>query len=155
MAAPFPASTGTVAQAWTGATQAASSIKANALNMNAQIAAGSVSAQTLLNMEANFAALNTQLTGFAAILGTAAGLAYVQAQVGNPTLDVAGAFNAMQAALVAAATWIMQNFPKDSANALIVYTGFDGSGAPIPNLFTSVQLAPLAALLTTLSATIN
>lgn len=117
----------------------------------AQIATGTVSSQSLLNIETVLAQLNAQLTQYAAVQGLAA---YAQAQVGNPSLDVVGAFGAMQAALVAVLTWIVANFPKDS-NGNLLYAQFNASGVVVWTNFTGAQLAPLSPLLTALSATIN
>lgn len=151
---PFPAANGstfpvTLDAAWVGARNAAAQIQAQATNLNAQIAGGSVSALTLINALNSFSSLNNQLATFAAVPGLAA---YAQAQVNNPSLDVAGAFSTMQSALVAAGSWILSNFPVDSS-------GFLQSAKFVNNAvqwstFTSGQLAGLATALTALSATI-
>lgn len=146
---PFPASNGsiplTLDQAWSGARLAAQQIQQQATALNAQIPNG-VSSQSILNSPNFFATLNAQLTQYAAVPGLAA---YAQAQINNPSFDVSGAFNAMQTALVAAATWIMQNFPFAS------FASANAQGFVVYTTFTAGQLAPLATLLTALSATIN
>jgi hypothetical protein len=146
---PFPASNGTIPltleQAWSGARLTAQQIQQQANALNAQIPNG-VSLQSILNSLQFFATLNAQLTQYAAVPGLAA---YAQAQISNPSFDVAGAFNAMQTALVAAATWIAQNFPFST------YTSVNAQGFVVYAPFTAGQLAPLATLLTALSATID
>lgn len=147
---PFPASNGsiplTLDSAWSGARTAAQNVQQQSNGLNSQISAGPVSAQAILNSCSFFATLNAQLTQYAAVAGLAA---YAQAQINNPSFDVAGAFNTMQEALVATITWIVQNFPVSA------FLTFNGSGIPTYANFTQAQLAPLATLLTALSATIN
>lgn len=152
----FPAANGpafplTLDVAWAAARNAAAQIQAQCGTISGQIATGSVSSQSLLNSTGILASLNLQLTQYAAVPGLAA---YAQAQVNNPSLDVAGAFNAMQTALVAVVTWVVTNFPKDS-NGNLLYTTFNGSGQVVWVSFTSAQLAGLSALVTTLSNTIT
>lgn len=153
---PFPASNGqafplTLDQAWAAARLAAQQIQQQAIALNAQIAAGSVSSQTIVNTASFFANANALLTQYAAVPGLAA---YAQQQVNNVSLDVAGTFNAMQAALVASLTWIVSNFPKDGGGNLL-YAQFNGSGQVVLASFTSSQLSGLATLLTSLIATID
>lgn len=153
---PFPASNGsiplTLDVAWAQARTAAASVQQQATSLATQIGAGPVSSQTILNYCSFLAALNATLTQCANVSGI---VAYAQAQVGNPSLDVAGAFNTMQTALVAVITWIVTNFPKDTGNYLQAISGFTGAGVPIWVQFTQVQLSPLQTLLTALAATIN
>lgn len=152
---PFPASNGsiplTLDAAWALARSTAQQVQQQAQQLNAQISAGPVSAQIIVNSCAFFATLNVTLTQCAAVAGLAA---YAQTQVGNPGLDVVGAFSSMQAALVAVGSWIMTNFPKDGSGNLL-YVKFNASGVPQYLSLTQAQLAPLATLLTALSATIN
>lgn len=153
---PFPASNGssfplTLSDAWLAARNSAATIKQQATSVSSQIAAGSVSAQTIINLCSLFSNINVQLTQCAAVPGL---VAYAQQQVNNPTLDVAAAFTAMQNALVACGSWIITNFPKDAGNNLLAVQ-FGVQGQLQWNLFTQAQLAPLATLLTTLSATIS
>lgn len=152
---PFPASNGsiplTLDAAWALARSTAQQVQQQAQQLNAQISAGPVSAQNIVNACAFFATLNVTLTQCAAVSGLAA---YAQAQVSNPGLDVAAAFSGMQAALVAVGSWIMTNFPKDAASYL-AYVKFNGAGQPVYDTFTQSALSPLATLLTALSATIN
>lgn len=119
--------------------------------LQAQIGTGTISSQSLLNTSTVLAQLNVQLTQYAQVPGLAS---YAQTQVNNPSLDVAGAFNAMQSDLVTVLTWITTNFPKD-VNGNLLYAQFNGSGQVVMTNFTGAQLAPLASLLGTLSATIT
>jgi hypothetical protein len=151
----FPALNGTtfpftLDAAWAGARNTAAQIKAQCTALNAQIAAGPVSSQVIINNLSFFATLNTQLTAYAAVPGLAA---YAQQQVNNPSLDVAGAFTTMQAALVATGNWIVTNFPTDSSGFLQA-TQFSNGQVQWAN-FTSAQLAGLVTQLNALSATIS
>jgi|SRR5581483_310673 len=151
----FPATGGTtfpytLDAAWQGARAAAAQVKQQATALNSQIAAGPVSAQVIIASLSFFVTLNGQLTTYAATPGIAA---YAQAQVNNPTLDVAGAFTTMQNALVAVNNWITTNFPVDAGGYLqaIQFVG----GNPTYVNFTQAQLSGLSTLLTALSATIS
>lgn len=152
----FPATGGasfplTLDVAWTKARDTAANIKSQAVSLNAQITAGPVSSQVVINATSFLANLNLTLTQCAAVPGIAA---YAQQQVNNPTLDVAGSFSAMQSALVTVVTWVMTNFPKD-VNGNLLAIQFNGSGQLVWTSFTQAQLAGLATLLTALSATIG
>lgn len=151
----FPATNGTtfpltLDAAWTAARTTAAQIQSQATNLNAQITAGNVSSQVLINALSYFINLNTQLSTYAGVPGIAA---YAQQQVNNPSLDVAGAFTAMQNALVAVGTWIVNNFPVDS-NGFLQAIKFSGGNIQWAT-FTTAQLSGLATLLTALSATIG
>lgn len=152
---PFPASNGsiplTLDAAWALARNAASAVQGQCATYQAQVGTGTVSSQAVLNFMGVLAGLNVQLTQAAAVSGIAA---YAQAQVGNPGLDVVGAFSAMQAALIAVVTWVKANFPKDGSSKLL-FVQTDANGLLLYDTFISAQLAPLTALVVTLSATIN
>lgn len=151
----FPASNGsiplTLDAAWTLARNAASAVKGQCVTYQAQAGTGTVSSQAVLNFMGVLAGLNVQLTQAAAVPGIAA---YAQTQVGNPGLDVAVEFSAMQTALAAVTVWIKTNFPKDG-NGKLLHEQIDVNSQTVYDNFTSAQLAPLTALVTTLSATIN
>lgn len=151
----FPATNGasvplTLDAAWAQARDTAAQIQVQANSLNAQIAAGNVNAQVLINAQTLFVALNTRLTTIASMSGI---VAYAQAQVSNPSLDVAAAFTAMQNALIACGTWIINNFPKDTGNFLQAVS-FSG-GNVVWATFSTAQLSGLATLLTALLATIG
>lgn len=152
----FPASNGatfplTLDAAWIKARDTAASVKNQTDALNAQITAGSVSGQVILNTASMLANCNTILTQCAAVPGIAT---YAQGQVNNATPDVAGAFTAMQNALVAVTNWIVANFPKDTGNFLQAFT-ITAQGQMVWVTFTQAQLSGLATLLTALSATIS
>lgn len=152
---PFPAAGGstfplTLDAAWGSARSTAANIKQQAQTLQSQIAAGPVSAQIILNSQAFFVTLNNQLTTYRAVPGIAA---YAQNQVNNPSLDVAGAFDGMQNALVAVGTWVVTNFPVDAQSFLQAQQFV--SGTPTYVTFTQAQLAGLNTALTTLIATIS
>lgn len=151
----FPAANGSafpvaLDAAWVGARQAAASLQSQCTTLNAQIAAGNVSGQSIITSLSFFIAINNQLTAYAAVPGIAA---YAQQQVNNVSLDVAGAFSGMQAALVAVGNWIVNNFPKDTGGFAQAFTLT--IAGPQWATFSTAQLSGLATLLTALSATIN
>ena len=95
---------------------------------------------------------NALLTQYAAVPGIAA---YAQTQLGNATLDIAGTFAAMQAAIVSTIAWITANFPADT-NGNLLYVQYGSGGAAITyTQFTAGQLTGLVSVLNTLIATIN
>lgn len=152
---PFPAAGGTTFPytldvAWASARSTAANVKQQSQTLFSQITSGPTSAQVLLNSLAFFVTLNSQLTAYASVPGIAA---YAQAQVNNPTLDVAGSFTTMQNALVAVGTWIQTNFPVD-AQGFLQAQQFVG-GVPTYVTFTTTQLQGLATALTTLINTIS
>lgn len=152
----FPASNGatfplTLDTAWIKARDTAAAVKSQTDFLNGQITAGPVSAQNVVTTASVLANANVVLTSCAAVPGIAA---FAQQQVNNASLDVAGAFTAMQNALVAVVTWIVTNFPKDGSSNLLAIQ-FNGSGQLVWSTFTQAQLSGLATLLTALSATIS
>jgi hypothetical protein len=151
----FPSSTGstqqTLADGLANARSSAASIKAQAQSLLAQIAAGPVSAAALIAIPGYAAQWVAALNACAALPGMAT---YAQAQVGNATLDVAAAFNAMVSAIQAVGSWITTNTPKDGSGNLLVMQ-YGGSGALVYATFTSGQLAGLVTALNALVATID
>lgn len=152
----FPSANGqvsplTLESAWSTARNVAAQIKSNCAVQQSQITAGNVSSLGIINAAAVYATNYSQLTKSAAVPGIAA---YAQAQVADPSLDVASAFGAMLTALGDVITWIRDNFPKDgSGNLLCVSIG--GDGQPVWASFSTAQLSPLSVKLAALAATIN
>jgi len=151
----FPASNGatfplTLDAAWVKARDTAAQVKSQTDTLNSAISAGPVSAQSIINTLSFFTNANTVFTQVAAVPGIAA---YAQAQVNNPSFDVAASFQTMQNALIAAGNWIITNFPHDVSGNLLALQF--SAGQPVWATFTQAQLAPLATLLTALSATIS
>lgn len=150
----FPASNGatlyTLEAAWAGARDAAYQIKSNALSL-AALATTGAGAESFVWMPGWVSDYNAKLNAFAAVPGI---VAYAQAQVADPSLDVAAAFGAMQQALIAVGNWIVSNFPKDASNNLL-YIQFTSDGHLQYSAFTSAQLSGLLTLLNALIATID
>lgn len=148
---PSSGSTSTLADALANARSAATSIKAQAQALLAQIAAGSTSAAQLIAVPGYAAQWVTALNSYAAVPGMQA---YAQAQLGNATLDITTAFTNMVSAIQAVASWLTANTPKDVNGNLLVMQ-YDANGNIVYATFTPAQLAGLVTALTGLVATIG
>lgn len=156
MASPFPSSGGgtsplTQAEAWVEARAVAAQIKSAASAIAASSQSGPVSGLQIANFAGFLASQNTALTACAAVPEI---VAYAEAQINNPTFDIAGSFTAMQNAVVATVQWITTNFPKDTSNFLQFIT-FDVNGNLVYSTFSVAQLAGFVTQLNALIATIN
>lgn len=151
----FPSSTGsiqlTLDAGWANARGAAAAIKAQAQTMLNLIAGSSVNAQQLIAIPGYAAQWLTALNQIAALPGIAA---YAQAQIGNSSFDVVGAFNTMIAAIQAVSSWITTNTPKDGSGNLLVLQ-FNADGSLKYSTFTSAQLSGLVTQLNALVAAID
>lgn len=72
--------------------------------------------------------------------------AYATEQEDDPTLDIVAEFNAMVAAIEAAATWIYQALPRD-ANGYVLIHKTTTAGELVPRVFAPAATAPLVPLL--------
>lgn len=151
----FPSTSGsiplTLESAWEQARSMAATIKLNANTMLNLIAAGPVSAIQIVPIPGYLLIQKNMLNQFASVSGIAA---YAQAQIGNPSLDVAGSFTAMQNAITNVANWILTNFPKDGSGNLL-YQKYNADGSFAYLSFTQAQLAGLVTVLNALVATID
>src|SRR6185312_1439892 len=147
----FPSLSGslpiTLESGWEQARSNAAAIKAQCQNLLAQAQGAGIAGNVILTFTAH---LDTQSTQFATI-GAIPGMgSYAQAQVGNPSLDVAAAFNAMTSAIANLIAWVRANFPKDG-NGNLLYAQFAPSGGQIQYpAFTSTQLSGFATQLSAL-----
>jgi hypothetical protein len=150
----FPSSVGVpyiLANAWDSARKFAGQLKISATNLRAASLAGPVTSSDILNFQVLMADIKAQLAVVAAVPGLAA---YAQAQVNNPSLDVAAAFTAMSNAIDNTGSWVITNFPKDGSGFLLSQT-FNGGGRPTDRTFTTVTLAGFRTQLDALIATID
>lgn len=81
--------------------------------------------------------------------------AYAQEQYNNGGFVIATEYDAMKAAIDAARTWIVTNFPKAAGTNELLERTFDGAGRTVQKVFTAVQLAALVTLLDAVIAAIN
>lgn len=150
----FPSSTGTAGlslqQALSAAQNIASQIKVQATGLSNQSVSSGVTAQNIIGFVGQLTLNNALLTSYAAMTGMEA---YAQAQLGNASLDIAGAFSAMQTAIVNTITWITTNFPVDSGGYL-QFAQWNG-GTVSYTTFTPAQLTGFNTVLNSLIATIN
>jgi hypothetical protein len=135
--------------AWATARTLAANIQTLCASLQTQIASNVCSSQSIVNAYTYLYSINTQLATIAAVPGI---VAYAQAQVNNPSLDIAGAFTAMQNAVLAVTNWIAANFPV--SNGYLQCLQISG-GNLVWITFNTAQLSGLASLLTALSATID
>lgn len=116
-----------------------------------QLAAGSVTSDDVFRIADDLARAISGFQGVAAIPGIGA---YAQAQFNDATYDVVPEFNNMVAAIQAALTWIVTNFPKDTQGFAQAYT-LAANGSRTPAAFTSAQTAGLATALQAAAASIS
>lgn len=149
MAFPSTNSTNTLDAALRQAMGIAGDIKAKAQNL-ANAAASGLGGDQIVWWPIYLTTQNNLLTQCASVSGIGA---YAQAQLGNATFDIVGAFTTMQAAIVSTIAWISTNFPKD-VNGNLLYVQY-GSGVFTYTQFTPGQLSGLVSALNALIATIN
>lgn len=146
----------TVSKAWEMATQEFGALYGQAQFLINAISQGDVRSDVIANSEVFLATINNRLTTYAALIsGASGGVAYVQGQNQKlANVDVVAGFQQMQAALIAAGSWIIANFPKDPATQKLLYVAFASDGTVTYDMFPQAALAPLSALMTALAATI-
>lgn len=126
----------------------AAQLKAYVQQVSNATAAGNVSANLVIELHWKMIWVKARFDAAAAVPGLAA---YAQAQLGNPSLDIAAEFSAMVAQVVATRDWIITNFP--SAGGYIQKDTLDASGVTVRQ-FTPAQTAGLRTVLDALIATI-
>lgn len=151
----FPSSNGTaqvsLAEAWTDARAAAANVKTRAQLASTAAGGGALTGDAAIALALFLADSKVQLQRDAAVSGMAA---YAQSQVGNPALNVATEFSAMQTALDGVVAWIVSNFPKDAGGRLLHQT-LTAAGRPVSAPFTAAQTAGLRTALASLIAAID
>lgn len=153
----FPSSNGSkqenLAQAWSAARNTAGTIKDRTQSLYNQSAAGDINASLVLEYATLLADMKARLAQVAAISGIGA---YAQAQIADPTLDVAAEYTSMATAIDETIAWVIANFPKD-ANGYLLAKQFhaDGSGRTVDRKLTTAQTAGLRTQLSVLLAAID
>jgi len=101
----------------------AGTVKSRAQSLRSLSAAGNVSASQILDLTTLLADAKVRFTAAAAVSSLGA---YAQAQVGNPSLNVAAEFTAMVAQIDATIAWCFTNLPNDGTYLLAVTMTADG-----------------------------
>lgn len=144
----FPTSIEPLAADLTRVIQAAKALKETAVANRTRMAAGAVTASSVLRLLDNLRAARAIFIEIASRPGIGA---YAQAQLGE---DISTEFAAMNAAIDAAGANIVASLPKDGSGYLLLEQ-MDGQGARAERTFTTAQTATLRGLLDTLAATID
>ena len=151
----FPSTVGTkpdtLANAWERARQIAGSIKTRAQSARDQSLAGPLGSSAILNFLVMLAESRVLLMRYAAVPGLAA---YAQAQVNDPSLNVATEFNNLVAQMDACRDWVIANFPKDGLGYLLAVQ-FNVEGRTVDRQFSTATLAGFRTQLDALIGTID
>jgi hypothetical protein len=151
----FPSNTGSTQAsldlAWANARQIAGQVKATAQSLNTSSAAGNIVASSVIDYCTSIAGYYAQLQTISAIPNIAS---YAQNQVNNPTLDVAGSFNAMMTQIQNVIAWIKANYPQDGSG-FFLERSFNADGTWAPRMLTPAQTGGLRTVLGALIATID
>jgi len=147
----FPSTQDPLARALLNVQDTARTLKTYCQSFLSTLSAGSISSQSVVDLFSTLASAVTKFNAAAAVPGIAA---YAQAQFSNSSLDIVAEFNSMVAACNNCGSWIMSNFPHDSATGYIEREKLTSAGVTVL-AFTSAQLAGLVTLLNTLVGTIN
>lgn len=153
----FPSTLGSkqesLAAAWSAARNTATTIKSRSQSLHDQCAAGDVSATTILDYATMLADMKYRLEQVTNVGGIAA---YAQAQINDPTIDIAAEYLSMATQIDTTISWIITNFPKDGSGYLLaVQFSGDNSGRTVPRQLSSAQTAGLRTILQALIATID
>jgi len=146
----FPALGQTLDEAFRNVRSIAAGLKPLCTRLRTQSAAGALSAVEVLGLLSASSYALTQFNIASALPGMGG---YAQAQIGNA--DIAAEFSAMVAAVTAMRDWIFANFPKDAGSGAWLSVTYDIAGSPAYLTFSTVQLAPLRALMGSVEATIG
>lgn len=145
----FPATVTTQSKAYTESQAQAASLKTYLQSANAQMAAGPVSCNLVVEIYLALVAAKAKFDATAAVPGIAP---YAKDQHNNQALDIVAEFTTMTNAVTACGTWINNNFPKDGAGYLLK-DKLDASGVSVRTL-SSAQTAGLRTQVDALIATI-
>lgn len=119
-------------------------VKAEASRAKGRALAGDVQASQMLRWRASMLGMRTELLAIRDA-SSAAFVSYIRESFGNPTFDVAGAFNTVMSAMLDVGTEIAALSPA-------VTSGVSGTTDPV---FTATQMTSLASALADLEATIG
>lgn len=147
----------TYGEAWTSLRQQLAGIQALANRIIGLIAGGPVSAQDIVNMSNSLGNANAVLTQIGALGAPLAAYAVTQdaycAFIG--AANVITGFNAIQAAASAVTNWVIANAQNYSLSGTLTVDPATGKLVVTWAAVPQSSLAPLLALLNTLSATIT
>lgn len=147
----FPASQNPLAIALAQAQATAAALKGQSQSALAQMQAGPVSANLVLQVFLQCFGAKTTLNTLAAVPGLGA---YAQAQYNNNTFDIVTEFNNMITLINAVGSWILSNFPTDTGG-FIQKDKIDGTNGLTTSTFTTAQTAGLQTALSNLIADIS
>lgn len=123
-------------------------IRARAVTLRTQAAAGSVSFSTVRDYLSSLTSSLTVMSDRVARFGGETLAAYAQAQEATPAYDVAASYNAMVTAANAVVSHISAAIPTNSAHTV-------ADGQVVEPTFSTAQTATLRTLLDTLIGTID
>lgn len=138
-----------LARALLSAQSTAAALKTYVAGVRAACAAGSVSANLLVELHLRLIADKASLQANAAVSGIAA---YAQAQYSDPAYDVAAEFTSMVNAITGVINWIVANFP--ASGGYIQKDQISAAGITVRS-FTSAQTAGLVTQLDSLTSAIG
>lgn len=148
--AAFPANQDQQARGLSNAQATAKNLKTHATNLRAQMAAGNIEADQIVDLYRYLIQTKDRLNAVAAIPGIAQ---YAKDQFNNQSLDIVAEFNAMVTEIQDTIDLIVSIFPKDGNGYLLkdklIATGIDNRD------FTPAQTATLRTQLDALIATIE
>jgi hypothetical protein len=153
----FPSSSGSrqqsLVQAFATLRGLAGAVKSRSVVLNTACAAGNVGSTALLDFAVFLADCKATMQAASSVPGLAA---YAQAQINDPTFDIAASFVDMMTQINSTSAWFVANFPKDGSGFLLAksFTG-DNSGRTQDRQFTPAQTATLRTVLNALIATID
>ena len=151
----FPSSTGskrTLQKVWESTVDWAARVKGTAVKVRDASAAGLIPASDIWSLDSLLFSARAQ---FAAAASTPGIAAYAQAQVNDPTLDVAADFTAMVNAIDATRAWVNTNFPVDANGYVLDRTRNFGTADFTQRTFSTAALATYRTMLDALIATID
>lgn len=147
----FPASQLRLSQVLDQIAGTMSNTRSYALSRRAEMLAGNVGADRIIDVWEHLKATKARLQSLGATPGIAA---YAQAQYDDDTLDLAAEFTAVIAAVNGVTANVESTFPADGSGWLLA-AKFGAGGTLEYRQFTPAQLATLAGLLNDLAATIS
>ena len=128
-------------------------VKQFATQANAALAAGTVSANAVIQVMTN---LKSSIEVWDTVSGLSGISVFAQTQEDDPTYDVVAEFLAMRTAAVSAVDWVFDNFPKDNqAPNYILKDILSTDGSISVRQFTPAQTTGLQTALTDLIAAIS
>lgn len=126
-------------------------LKVYAIKTNTVMAAGSVSANVVLNVMSNMKDAIIKWNTVRQLPGMAQ---YAKDQFNNQNIDIVAEFTTMREAAIEVRDWVIATFPK-SAGGFIERVTLESDGSITTRSFTPIVTAPLRTRLDVLIATIG